>query len=43
MAESSNRRPELYPETWPFPVNRWAIPLFWLVVLVLAALTWVFS
>jgi hypothetical protein len=43
MKESSDRRRDLYPETWPFPVGSWAIPVFWLVVIVLAVLAWLFT
>jgi hypothetical protein len=26
--------------TWPWPVGAWVLPLFWLVVLLLASLSW---
>ena len=25
---------------WPWPVNKWVIPAFWLVILLVACLAW---
>jgi hypothetical protein len=43
MAESSDHGRKLDPPTWPFLAGAWIIALFWLVVVVLAVLTWVFT
>jgi len=43
MAKRGHRGRELDVATWPFPAGAWVIALFWLVVVVLAVLTWVFT
>ena len=28
------------PQQWPWPVNKWVIPAFWLVIVLVAGLAW---
>jgi hypothetical protein len=43
MAQRDDERFERYSATWPFPVGSWALPAFWIVVVLLAAAFWWFG
>ena len=43
MMKREDEPPQLYTATWPFPVGSWILPLFWLVILLLASLLWLFD